>query len=741
MEPNTESVPHQMTQLPSAQSSRSNNREHLLLDYNPSLSEMYKLHFYEAVSDIAYLSLDKQVERLNKAVGKAKLLREANLEKQRSGAYYGLTQNIAALLLLRDLLQIGWKVKLTGAQIQLYQEQEQDSVTAAKNRIRKSMNFERRESLLTPSVQQFVRSMERKRIFNEKPCDIFSLVADGKKLMRTLEQSIALDGIERSNALQNIIKPYLQLVEEDKTDKFTGFRLSDIWRYFRLSWATPYRPTPGRNIFYLVRDRAQPCHPIIGIAALGNCVIGLKCRDDAIGWTPAAQAERLHTAKQQSYEHFASGANEIAKLLFNHLEEGIEAIDIEGITSRNTLHHPTIEAIASIETLAQEAAEERYEYLREEARVITPSLALPDTEIQDIATIQREDRASSHALFRRKRAAKLAALLRAKLLFSQVSLATHPTIGLPLLLWNDAGWTIPNDQGRATLRTVLNANKETKIGASLMEIIICGALPPYNHLLGGKLVAMLLTSPQIVRDFETRYGQTASTIASKIAGYEVMRPAQIVYLGTSSLYVAENDKTRLRQTNSSTPNPLSSKITTKSKHPSSASQYNRIHIPASIVGRTGEIHYECVGITGGYGSVHYSSDTCATLEELDTLLHQAKRVNSIFGEGTSPRMRKIRQGISILGLDDRFLIHGQSRLVYGIKLAHNTEDYLNGADQSPDYIFPINRPKRTTDAIARYWISRWLSSRLNYTPALEAVSNFTPRDIAISKEYHQTLNL
>ena len=122
------------------------------------------------------------------------------------------------------------------------------------------------------------------------------------------------------------------------------------------------------------------------------------------------------------------------------------------------------------------------------------------------------------------------------------------------------------------------------------------------------------------------------------------------------------------------------------------------------------------------------------MEELDIILHSAKRVDSIFGEGTSPRLRKIRKGISLLGLDDRFLVHGQARLIYGVNLAHNTERYLTAQDAEPDYIFPQKKPEDTQKKTANYWIKRWLASRINYAPALEALATFTPRDGAVSNE-------
>jgi hypothetical protein len=62
-------------------------------------------------------------------------------------------------------------------------------------------------------------------------------------------------------------------VTPDAVCSETGQRLNDIWRYFRHTWVNIYRSVPGRNLMILVRDRAVPGHPVIGIAALASSVI------------------------------------------------------------------------------------------------------------------------------------------------------------------------------------------------------------------------------------------------------------------------------------------------------------------------------------------------------------------------------------------------------------------------------------------------------------------------------------
>ncbi len=612
---------------------------------------------------------------------------------------------------------------IVGTKIQLYKQDVTADLSGSKQQIRDSMQLERRESMQSKAVRDFVRYMERFRIVDDHSRNIFSLMADGQKLYALMQNALDRDPEKRASYLSRAVKPYLQLVDGDLRDDYTGYRLFDIWRYFRLTWSTPYRSIPGRNIFYLVRDAGQPNHPIMGIAALANCVIGLKSRDDRIGWTPDAIAERLREAKANSSATYKKTAWEIVELLQDYLEEGIAAISIDGITTRNAVEYPTAESIAEILLVAVAAAEDRNEYLRQEA---IPE-SLDDLELETPEVLPRlgndpYDRDSSKSLFRRKRAAKLARLLEAKMLLQSLNVFENAPSGLAHLLWNDAEWKTPFDKGRSALRTLLNANKEKKVGTSMMEIVVCGAVQPYSHLLGGKLVAMLLTSPQVVQDYQKKYGEMTSMIASQIAGHDVTRPAQLVYLGTTSLYVGEADKLKYL-------NGENAKI-----KPHSSSQYNRIKIPAEIVKRKGELCYDCIGLTEGFGVIHFSTETREALEELDIILHSAKRVNSIFGEGTSPRLRKIRQGISLLGLDDRFLVHGQARLIYGVNLAHNTERYLTAQDAEPDYIFPQRKPEDTGKKIAHYWIKRWLTSRINYPPALEALAKFTPRDGAVSSE-------
>jgi hypothetical protein len=106
--------------------------------------------------------------------------------------------------------------------------------------------------------------------------------------------------------------------------------------------------------------------------------------------------------------------------------------------------------------------------------------------------------------------------------------------------------------------------------------------------------------------------------------------------------------------------------------------------------------------------------------------NHGQRVNSIFGEGTSPRLRKVRQGLTVLGLDpDALLNHGTPRLVYGIALAHNFREVLLGLEDVPRYLFDQCDPTAVTTQITAAWAARWLVPRLDREGLLATVSRHT----------------
>ena len=179
------------------------------------------------------------------------------------------------------------------------------------------------------------------------------------------------------------------------------------------------------------------------------------------------------------------------------------------------------------------------------------------------------------------------------------------------------------------------------MGISVADVAVCGAIQPYNAILGGKLVAMLATSPEIVLEYRRRYADAASEIASSMAGRAVVRQPTLVLLGTTSLYGV------------------------------GSSQYNRVKIPCDRVsGRPGEsICYENLGRSRAFGTSQYSDETVDALVDLVQQSTGGRRVNSIFGEGASPKLRKVRHGLDLLGFPAMLLLkQHRPRVVYAVNL-------------------------------------------------------------------------
>jgi hypothetical protein len=227
----------------------------------------------------------------------------------------------------------------------------------------------------------------------------------------------------------------------------------------------------------------------------------------------------------------------------------------------------------------------------------------------------------------------------------------------------------------------------------MMDITVCGAVAPYNHLIGGKLVSLLMASPDVVHAYNHRYRKASSVIASSIAGKPVQRKPHLVLLGTTSLYGA------------------------------GASQYNRLRIPADVAGgRPGDVvEFKELGKTVGYGSYHFSAATMEAIEPVVRRLQRGRPVNSIFGEGVNPKLRKVRGALDVVGLpSDLLLQHGSPRIVYAIPVASNFREVLLGRSRNPAYKLP--NASIATEGIANYWRERWLAKRIERADVIDNVA-------------------
>lgn len=657
----------------------STQQQEVLEPYMPRLSKKYEEEFLKIIG-----KMDRVFPHYRNQIVEKELESYEWDENDIESVKYKIVLSVLA-----DLLSQGWELEVHEEKAFLKMTF-QNSVD--KNYIRYRLGSEKKAQLNEKTVIQFVKRMERERKYRDRIVSIKDLIGNKEKLIKNIHDNV-----------EHIVSPYVQLVTKER-DEITGYLLSDIWRYFRYTWSIPYKTMPGRNLFYLVRDAAQPFHPVIGIFALGNSVLNLTVRDDEIGWTFDSIKRILERKKKVEYcEEIISGTNgkkvktkketyletekeyllrittaseDIIQNLLSNLQNAISELYVKDLGYHRNTKYPKKKYIAELKQLA--------ERLRKEAINNEKNTNIKDYEAE-----------AKTILFKKKRAAELARLLEAKVIFNKYS-SDDPLQWLQNLL--------RFDEGKKAINVALVANRKTKIGSNMMDIIVCGAIPPYNELLGGKLVSIIACSPTVIKDYNERYAKQVSEIASRMKGAKVIRDSRLAFLGTTSLYSV------------------------------GSSQYNRIKIP---VNEKFTLKYKKVGITEGYGTVYFSKTTTGAMMRATELLDGGRKINNIFGEGTSPRFRLISKGLGCIGIkSEAFLQHYSPRIVYSIELASNTNAFLRGETSDLDYPFNVEDEQdvsKVTQSMIDYWYNRWLKKRLTTVDVCERLKTFEIEAILVSR--------
>lgn len=578
--------------------------------------------------------------------------------------------------LLIDLMLQDWDIVIQKDKIQLELEtfdEKDKNLDKEKAKTRRRHLLARDLQLKENSVALFIRGMEKRRLTPKGWHSIFSVMRDGSELKILIDEvKQKADENEKIEALSKIIKPYIQIVEPGHICKETGLPLSEIWRYFRHTWINEYKSLPGRSMSILIRDAAAPNHPVIGIAGLGSSVAQQTCRDEWIGWDGESFFERLNNDPSGKY----------GKWIIDTLDKMFGEIYLKDfftskIISLGDLQTPTIEKIKELRELSIKFKDKH---------INNPETAKFSAGNEQMSWVERAET----NLFKSKRAVLLSELLGIKLVLNKHNF----TKGTKLELLN----CLEKTDFRDAIYRLARKAKSIHVGINMMDIIVCGSVAPYNHLLGGKLVCMMLTSPEISQYYNEKYANSVSLIASSMNGKAVIRKPQLVMLGTTSLYGA------------------------------GSSQYNRIKIPVDEIGgsKGNKIEYKELGFSEGYGSFHFSSNTITLADAVAGRETGRTRVNSIFGEGANPLIRKIKDALEFLNLESNpILNHRNKRVVYGVSLAENFGNVLIGIDNHPKYLIPQGKPKIKSDLIGKYWIKRWLQNRIMNDAVMEQVNSHT----------------
>jgi len=202
---------------------------------------------------------------------------------------------------------------------------------------------------------------------------------------------------------------------------------------------------------------------------------------------------------------------------------------------------------------------------------------------------------------------------------------------------------------------------------NIMDAYVLGAVPPYNALLGGKLVASLLRSRDLYDDFSKLYGATAGIISQQ------EKSARLLALTTSSSM-------------------------------GRSSVYNRLKLE-------GVQYLQPIGYTGGWGHFHIPDDLFSELRAyLREIEHEYADMHR-FGHGPNWRLRTTRAALDALGFKDDMLRHGIRRQVFLCQLADNAIELLKTGKGRPDLssLLPASE-------VAQLAVSRWMFPRAQRRP-------------------------
>ncbi len=214
----------------------------------------------------------------------------------------------------------------------------------------------------------------------------------------------------------------------------------------------------------------------------------------------------------------------------------------------------------------------------------------------------------------------------------------------------------------------------------VMDAYVIGALPPYNHLLGGKLISYILSSNEVRKIYKEKYKDQRTLIKNRQA-------SDLVLIVTSSLYGKNS------------------------------SQYNRIKFDDKLL-------YEPIGSTAGFGTLHISNETFESMKNLAE--SRGHSLTNRFGDGPNWRMRVIRTACDEMKLNAEVILrHSFQRGLYAVPLADNWQDFLLGKDKRPKY---KNLPLRV---LVKYWKQRWLEPRKLRSDVINRVEAFEPKNFSI----------
>jgi hypothetical protein len=212
--------------------------------------------------------------------------------------------------------------------------------------------------------------------------------------------------------------------------------------------------------------------------------------------------------------------------------------------------------------------------------------------------------------------------------------------------------------GLGTRDNFVGWDKEQKMRRlyNCMTAYILGAVPPYNSILGAKLVALALMFPEVRKTFYDKYKNTTPIISGK------KKKPYLVYVDTLGAFGKSAIYTRL-------------------------------------------MNWDFIGYTKGQSHIHITAN--GSWEIIKQLVPKYKLDTYKFGQGPNWKMRVLKAGLKEIGFSEKMLGIGWQRGYYYCPLAENWNEYLLGKSNRPIW------KMYEKEDLVEYWRLRWILPRLD----------------------------
>ncbi len=196
----------------------------------------------------------------------------------------------------------------------------------------------------------------------------------------------------------------------------------------------------------------------------------------------------------------------------------------------------------------------------------------------------------------------------------------------------------------------------------MMDAYVLGAIPPYNLLLCGKMIACLIRTKEVMEYFATKYENTKGIISRQHKHASLVAVTTSSALGRSSLY-------------------------------------NRLTLD-------GTRYFKSIGSTSGWGHFHIPTSLFQLIREYLKSKHHEYFDNNRFGDGPNWRLRAIRHALSAMKLNPNLLRHGINREVFICQFASNASRFLTGKAKRLNH-----KNLRSIADVTRLSLDRWIIPR------------------------------